>query len=853
MAERILVVDDDEFMRSSLQLELEAAGFTVAAAKDGMEAIERSREQHFDLIVCDVRMPGIDGLDTLKTIKEVQPMARNMIITGYASPDAPVTALKMKVDDYLLKPFSSEEFLQSVRNALKEYRQSSLKQRSPLRFKDSLLTIISAILFESRFSFLVGHSERVARLVLKIGRKLGFSSQRLQSLYLAAQLHDIGHIELPPSILEKREFDKDDLAVVRNHPVIARDMLSPFSELSEISTVIFHHHEKWNGSGYPKGLGGDQIPLESQIIGLAEMYDSLVSERPHRKRKSPEEALELMEKESGISFDGELINILKEVSQRGDYQEIQPIPSAPDYPERALSLINLADLYRGMGNFDVALKAYTIAGELLSSEETPEMLIRVQLGRMLINNAQGQTKEALEIGLSARQLAKEKSLHYLEAQLALEIAVIKLKCGDNEGIPELILQAHETFTVWEAAYQRCEAAFLLSVYYSGKDDSLPSFTSFFSDFLRCTESGRFHEILRSRSDLAVGPVRCALEHDIELDAVKKLFKDHDGAPLEIVERLMDFDNTSLRLKSLDIIAGIDDNRARAILSKTHLDSDRLIREKSSLLLKSSRLSPVTPLPQIFFFGKFRVLIGDRLIEDEVWPTRKMRSLFACLASRRGEIRNEENLMELFWPQGDEKARHSLHNCISQIRKALAPFIGEDSRKLILRKRDGYTFNKDAYCWIDLEEFEAHMLRGKSLADSSRWEEALLELQKAERLYTGEFLENSYEDWSGDLRFKSSARFVELLRILGTYFFDKKKYEVSADYWKKILTHDNCMEDAYLGLMICHTAQGNTNEAIRVYHECARTLKHELELLPPASIVETYLRLVDGKPVELKLQ
>ncbi len=852
MAERILVVDDDEFMRSSLQLELEAEGFIVATAKDGMEAIERSREYNFDLIVCDIRMPGIDGLDTLKTIKEVQPMARNMVITGYASPDAPVTALKMKVDDYLLKPFSSEEFLQSVRNALKEYRKYSQHQRSPLRFKDSLLTIISAILFESRFSFLVGHSERVARLCLKIGKKMGFSSQQLQSLYLAAQLHDIGHIELPPYILEKREFDKDDLAVVRSHPVIARDMLIPFRELREIATIIFHHHEKWNGNGYPKGLKGDQIPLESQIIGIAEMYDSLVSERPHRKRKNSEEALELMEKESGMSFDGGLVKILKEALCIDDCEEIQPLPAAPDYPEHALSLINLADLYRNMGHFDVALKAYTLASELLSREEMPELVLKVQLGRLLINAAQGQLKDALEIGMSARQLAKEKSLHYLEARLALEIAVIKLKCGDIEGLEEMMLQAHETFTVWETAYQRCEADFLLSVYHARKDDNLHLFTSFFSDFIRCTQSGRFYEILRSRADLASESVQYALDHDIELDALKKLFKDNDGAPVEILERIMDQGSTSLRLKSLDIIAEIDDSRARAILSKAHLDSDRLIREKSSLLLHSSKISTVAPLIQIFFFGKFRVLISDRLIEDEVWPTRKMMSLFAYLASRRGEIRNEETLMELFWPQGDEKARHSLHNCISQIRKIFTPLIGEDSRKLILRKRDGYTFNKDACCWIDIEEFDAHVFRGKSKADGSNWEEALLELQKAERLYTGEFLENSYEDWSGDLRFKSSARLIEILHILGTYFFDKKKYEVSADYWKKILTHDNCMEDAYLGLMICHTAQGNTNEAIKVYHECARTLKKELDLPPPASIIETYLRLVDGKPVDLRL-
>jgi len=852
MAERILVVDDDEFMRSSLQLELEAAGFTVATARDGMEAIERSKEHHFDLVVCDVRMPGIDGLDTLKTIREFQPTARNMIITGYASPDAPVTALKMKVDDYLMKPFSSEEFLSSVRSALQEYRKSSMHERSPLRFKDSLLTIISAILFESSFAFLVGHSERVARMVLKFGKKLHFSSGQLQSLYLAAQLHDIGHIELPPSILEKREFDKDDLAVVRSHPVIARDMLSPFRELRDIATVIFHHHEKWDGSGYPKGLRGDQIPLESQIIGIAEMYDSLVSERPHRKRKSREEALEIMERESGTGFDRALVEILRGISAEDDGDDMPLLPSAPEYPEGALSLINLADLYRSMGNYEVALKAYSMAGNLLCREEMPELVLKIDLGRMLIHFAQGQVREALETGLSAREFARERSLSFLEARLSLEIAVMKLRSEDPEGLEEMLLQARETFAVWESAYHKCEADFLLSVYYSGKKDRMALFASFFGNFLSSMQAGRFHEIVRTRAELVMAPVRFALENDVEIDAVKLLFRDHDGAPVEILERLMEQGNTSLRLKSLDIIAGMDDSRARTILSKAHLDSDRLIREKSSLLLSTSRLSPVAPLPQIFFFGKFRVIIGDRLIEDEVWPTRKMRSLFAYLASRRGEIRSEETLMELFWPQGDEKARHSLHNCISQIRKVLAPLLGEDARRMILRKRDGYAFNKDAYCWIDLEEFDGHILKGRSLADMSRWEEALVELQKAERLYTGEFLENSYEDWSADLRFKSSARMTEVLNTLGRYFLDRNKYEVSADYWKKILAHDNCMEDAYLGLMICHAAQGNTNEAIKVYHECIRNLKKELDLAPPAAVVEAYLKLVDGKPVDLRL-
>jgi putative two-component system response regulator len=851
--ERILIVDDDKFMRGSLQTELESEGFQVTTAENGMRAIELAKEQNFDLVLCDMRMPDIDGIETIAAIKEVQPIARSIVITAYASPDKPISALKLRVDDYLMKPFSIDDLLKSIRSTLIRLKQSASSNEGVARHRRNFLRIITGILFESRISYLVGHSERVARLSLQIGRALHLSPGQAQNLYIAALLHDVGYIDLPPHLMDKKEFKAQDFEHIKSHPVLAKELLSPFKELKDIATIILYHHERWDGKGYPQGLKGEQIPVESRIIAIAEAYDSLVSERPHRTGISVQEAQKTLEKDSGTCFDPRITKVLPSIVEL--YEEDESLlPPLPDEEEKKISvLLNLADIYREHGNFDIASDAYEKALEYLSESGSPELRIRSERGVMQILSDQGRHEEALAKAGHLMDYAQENSLAFLRAQISLQAAYIKLKRGTPPGVEEELRAARETFVVWESLYHICETDFLLSCFHLSPDGGCsPSFSSSFTAFLQAIISGSFFDILGKYRDLSLLLIRQALRESAHLKEIALLFRDPQGAPLEILADLMDDAEGTIRLKVLDILKGVKDKRAQALITKAQIDPDAAVSEKSTSLVRSLPEAAAVPLLQLFFFGKFRVMIGDCLLDDELWTTRKARSLFAYLASRHGEEESEEKIMDIFWLQGGAKALHSLHNCITVIRKIFTPFLGQSAKKIIINRKAGYLFNRKIGCFIDLEAFDDAFHQGRTHFEEQQWQEGLSELQKAERLYGGDFMEGSYDEWSADLRLSMRNRFIELLSLLGTYFFKKNKYEVSMDYWKKLISHDNCFEEAYMGLMLCHVAMKNQNEAIRVYHQCVQTLKKELDLPPPSRVAEVYLRLIEGQNVSLSL-
>lgn len=850
--DRILIVDDDQFMRGSLQMELEAEGFQVLTAENGTKAIELAKEQSFDLVLCDVRMPDIGGIETIAAIKELQPVARSIVITGYASQETPISALRLKVDDYLMKPFSIDSLLKSIRSTLVRLKQSISHTEGVARYRRNFLKIVTGILFESKISYLAGHAERVARLSLQIGRSLGLSSVQLQNLYTAAVLHDVGYIELPPHLMDKKEFKEQDFEQIKNHPLLARELLSPFKEMKEIATMIFHHHERWDGSGYPHGLKEEKIPIESRIISVAEAYDSLVSERPHRGKKTVHEALKYIEKDIGTSFDPRIVKVLPPLVELYDEEE-RPLLPYPDNDEekRVTLMLNLADLYREQGNLEMARDACAKAFEYLSLSDSHELKVRAGMGEVQVLSDQGHFEEALAKALHYRESAEKNSLAFMKAQLSLQISYLRMKLDVRENVEEELKTAREIFTVWESSYQICQIDLLMSYFYAtGGEECSHLFQKSFFAFVKALLQGHFHELLRKYPDLSCPLIRKGLENTEHYKEMVPLFRDPQKAPLEILEKLMEDKNGTVRLRVLDILKEVKDARAQALIAKAQIDPDSAVSEKSNLLVRSLPEVTALPLIKIFFFGKFRVSVGDTLLEEEVWITRKAKSLFAYIVSRLGEEATEERLMDIFWLQGGGKALHSLHNCISLIRTIFKPYLGQSAKNILQNRKAGYVFNVKTGCQVDIKEFNELFHRGRTHFEQDDWSLGLSELQKAERLYTGDFMEGSYDEWSDDLRLSTRNRFIELLSFLGTYFFKKSKYEVSIDYWKKLISHDNCFEDAYLGLMLCLVATGNKNEAIKVYHQCNQTLKKELELPPPARVAEVYLKLIEGQNVPL---
>lgn len=847
MAERILIVDDDEFMRTSLKTELEEEGFDVALAVNGTQAVTLAREGHFDLILCDVRMPDIDGIETISAIREVNPSARAIMITAYASADTPVSALKLRVDDYLMKPFSFSELQKSIKTALVRLRQKESMADSVAHYCGSFMKIIKGVLFESKISHLTGHAEHVARFSLRIGRHLCLSPLKMQNLFLAALLHDIGYVELHPSLMEKREFEEHDRELVKNHPVFARELLTPFRELREVATIIYCHHERWDGKGYPQGLSGEQIPVESRIIAVAEAFDSLTSARPHREKLDMAGALRHLERESGKAFDEAVIEVALKMLAFSEKDDIEVLPIEDEkHDGRISALLTLAELYLEAGDYGTASEAFSNAKELMKEGTSDELYVRAEIGMSDLLARQGNYEEALRQALGLLEYTTARSLQLLQALVIIKTSALRIELGRYDEVEKALLLALKVLTLWESAIGKCQAEFLLSALYAlgGERDSR-KFTEHCGLFLASPSAGECFKTFTRYEALTHAILRRSMEKDAFLEEITALLTKAPGAAVKVLESLSEDRDSLVREKAGAIIEKLAAQQpARLPAGKESPQKPSDTEEKASL---ASPRPPAGHLLKVFLFGAFRVSTGAAFIESEVWITQKTRSLFAFLASRLGEEVHEEKLIDLFWLEGGRNPRHSLHNSVSTIRKLVIAHLGEQGRSIIINRQSTYCLNARLVDFVDYTSFNDNYHQGMALLKESCHEEAIAALQKAEGLYTGDFLESSYDEWSDEVRIMTRNRYIELLFTLGKYFADKQKYEVGIEYFRKILTIDNIYEDAYWGIMVSSIGLKNENEAIRAYHQCMKVLKREMDLPPPSKLTELYLSLIDRKP------
>ena len=327
--ERILVVDDETHIRRSLALFLEKKGYAVAEAEDGLDAIEKIKAEPFFLVLTDIAMPRMNGLATLKEVKAIRPETDVVMITANLELDFAIEAMRRGAFDYLRKPFYLDEVILTVERVrekqtlqrkaieLERLREKQVvEQRAAL---DTTLGFVQAV--EEKDRYTKGHSERVAWLSVKLARAAGVPAERLDTIRFGALLHDVGKIAIPREILNKASRLTDsEFLIIRKHPEIGARILQPISFLRDVLPMVKHHHENWNGKGYPDGLAGDDIPFEARIVKLADCYDAVTSNRSYRNPMRPSEALDMVRNERGTSFDPELadafVGIIEEVERR---------------------------------------------------------------------------------------------------------------------------------------------------------------------------------------------------------------------------------------------------------------------------------------------------------------------------------------------------------------------------------------------------------------------------------------------------------------------------------------------------------------------------------------------------------
>jgi putative two-component system response regulator len=322
----ILVVDDQALNRNLLQNTLIDNGFKVIEASNGEEALRKLSESQIDLVLLDVLMPGMSGFEVCREIKSnrITYLTPVVFVTALSDKESRIEGIHAGADDLLTLPFDQIELLARVRSLLR------LKQKTNELERAECVLFTLARIVESRDPNTHGHCERISALSERLGQHLGLPPAQVDALRLAGVVHDIGKISIPDAVLLKPgSLSNDEWSLMREHPVTGERICAPLRSFSLVLPIIRNHHEKRDGSGYPDGLRGNDIPITARILQVVDVYDALTSVRPYKCAMSGTDASRTMREEVERGWwDPEIFgafNHLLEESGQGDKSRRQAL------------------------------------------------------------------------------------------------------------------------------------------------------------------------------------------------------------------------------------------------------------------------------------------------------------------------------------------------------------------------------------------------------------------------------------------------------------------------------------------------------------------------------------------------
>ncbi len=320
----VLIVDDEFAGRQTLESVLEGEGYALHMAENGTQALEQARKHLPDVILLDLMMPGMSGFEVCQRIRNDPHLAEIPIIVLTALDDrqSMLEALKAGADDFISKPFDRFELRARLLGITRLNRYHKLiEERAKLReANDQILAAYEATIegwshaLDLRDQETEGHSQRVTALTVQLAKRYGLNDEQLTHLRRGALLHDIGKLAIPDSILHKPDkLTEQEWEIMRQHPQFAFGMINSIEYLRPALDIPFCHHEKWDGTGYPRGIKGEDIPIAARLFAVVDVWDALCSDRPYRPAWTREKALEYIRNEAGRHFDPQIVDLFFKV------------------------------------------------------------------------------------------------------------------------------------------------------------------------------------------------------------------------------------------------------------------------------------------------------------------------------------------------------------------------------------------------------------------------------------------------------------------------------------------------------------------------------------------------------------
>lgn len=323
----ILIIDAEEISRRVLRAMLKAGPYRIFEAHRPAEALALLEREPVDLIIIDLVMPELDGAELCRRIRSKRGarLIPILMVTSVGGSEHEIQGIAAGADEFLTKPLHPEVVRTRVR--------AMLRNKAAIDSLEEVETILFALaqMVEARDSYTSDHCERLAAYSVALGRALGLKESDLVALYRGGYLHDIGKIAVPDVILHKRgDLTEAEWAVMRQHPIKGEEICRPLKSLAAVLPIIRNHHERWDGSGYPDGLAGENIPLLARILQIADIYDALTTARSYKPALPPEEAFRTIEEEARRGWrDFELLYLFREICE--NFPREAPAPETPKW------------------------------------------------------------------------------------------------------------------------------------------------------------------------------------------------------------------------------------------------------------------------------------------------------------------------------------------------------------------------------------------------------------------------------------------------------------------------------------------------------------------------------------------
>ncbi len=321
---RILAVDDEEGILDSLRVFLSKAGYTFVGVTNPLEAIEKVRTEHFDLMLLDFLMTPIHGDQVVEEIRKFNKDLYILLLTGHKDLAPPLDTIKrLDIQGYCEKSDKFDQLLLLIESGIKAVSQMQLIKKINDELKTTYDKLESAYMetieilrftVEAKDAYTRGHSDRVSAYSVLIGEALGLSEEDIKTLRIGGLFHDIGKIGIPDSILLKTDkLDDEEYSEIKNHPAIGAHILSNATIFKDIIPIVKHHHERFDGHGYPGKLKGEEIPYLARIATVADSFDAMTSKRSYRDSLPIDVVKEEIKKNSGTQFDPEIAEVFLKI------------------------------------------------------------------------------------------------------------------------------------------------------------------------------------------------------------------------------------------------------------------------------------------------------------------------------------------------------------------------------------------------------------------------------------------------------------------------------------------------------------------------------------------------------------